>query len=230
MPARMVKRQPRWPQRSTSRCRRISLHPAMGALLASLNATHTGYELHVADALWAEKNETFLPDFLNLTKADYAAGFHPRRFQSRSRCRARDHQPVGRAANREQDHEPAGARFRHARTRALCSPTPSTSRATGTSRFTRYTEDEDFHLSATQIVKAPLMYRVRQLQLLRRRDLSGAGDALPDRGTLHDRLAAKRIRGPAGPGEIVHGRQLQEMAHSVAVSPTRLIQSCQNSK
>src|SRR5271166_3129061 len=51
------------------------LHPAMGALLASLNAAHPGYQLHVADALWAEKDFTFLDDFLKLTSSDYGAGF-----------------------------------------------------------------------------------------------------------------------------------------------------------
>jgi serine protease inhibitor len=51
------------------------LHPAMGALLASLNASHTGYQLSVADALWAEQNEKILPSYLNLTKTDYGAGF-----------------------------------------------------------------------------------------------------------------------------------------------------------
>jgi serine protease inhibitor len=29
------------------------LHPAMGALLGNLNAAHPGYQLRVADALWA---------------------------------------------------------------------------------------------------------------------------------------------------------------------------------
>src|ERR1700728_2078213 len=40
------------------------LHPAMGALLAGMNATHAGYELRVADALWAEQDARFLPSYL----------------------------------------------------------------------------------------------------------------------------------------------------------------------
>jgi serpin B len=51
------------------------LHPAMGALLAQMNGQHEGYELHVADALWAQQNASFLPDYLNLVQTDYGAGF-----------------------------------------------------------------------------------------------------------------------------------------------------------
>ena len=52
------------------------LHPAMGALLNQMNATHSGYELHVADALWAQQDENFRQSFLSLVRSDYAAGFH----------------------------------------------------------------------------------------------------------------------------------------------------------
>jgi serine protease inhibitor len=40
------------------------LHPAMGALLSDLNAAHEGYQLSVANALWAQHGYTFLDDFL----------------------------------------------------------------------------------------------------------------------------------------------------------------------
>ena len=52
------------------------LHPAMGALLSDLNAAHNGYQLRVADALWAQQGYTFLDDFLKLTASDYGAGFN----------------------------------------------------------------------------------------------------------------------------------------------------------
>ena len=58
------------------------LHPAMGALLANFNAANQNYELRLADALWAENNEKFLPAFLNLTKTNYSAGFHPIDFKT----------------------------------------------------------------------------------------------------------------------------------------------------
>jgi len=52
------------------------LHPAMGALLAEMNAQHKGYELRVADALWAQQDANFEPSYLKLVQSDYAAGFH----------------------------------------------------------------------------------------------------------------------------------------------------------
>ncbi len=52
------------------------LQPAMGALLADLNAAHPGYQLRVVDALWAQQGFTFLPEFLKQIEVNYGAGFH----------------------------------------------------------------------------------------------------------------------------------------------------------
>ncbi len=52
------------------------LHPAMGSLLNGFNATHDGYKLHVANALWAQRDSSFLDTFLNLNKSNYGASFH----------------------------------------------------------------------------------------------------------------------------------------------------------
>ena len=48
----------------------------MGALLAEMNAQHKGYELRVADALWAQQDANFEANYLKLVQSDYAAGFH----------------------------------------------------------------------------------------------------------------------------------------------------------
>src|SRR5581483_7493090 len=45
------------------------LHPAMGALLAGMNAPHSGYQLRVADALWAQQDTRFLPGYLSLMQS-----------------------------------------------------------------------------------------------------------------------------------------------------------------
>ncbi|SPE19491.1 Proteinase inhibitor I4 serpin (fragment) [Candidatus Sulfotelmatomonas gaucii] len=58
------------------------LHPAMGALLTSMNAQHNGYQLRVADALWAQQDASFLPSYLKLVQSDYAAGFHRVNFKA----------------------------------------------------------------------------------------------------------------------------------------------------
>jgi serpin B len=52
------------------------LHPAMGALLSDLNAAHDGYQLRVANALWAQRGSTFLEDFLRIMNNDYDAGLN----------------------------------------------------------------------------------------------------------------------------------------------------------
>ncbi len=52
------------------------LNPAMGALLSDLNAAHVGYQLSVANALWAQQGYTFLDTFLQLLKTDYGAGLN----------------------------------------------------------------------------------------------------------------------------------------------------------
>src|ERR1700722_10340270 len=52
------------------------LNPAMGALLSDLNAAHDGYQLSVANALWAQQGYTFLDTFPQLLKADYGAGLN----------------------------------------------------------------------------------------------------------------------------------------------------------
>ncbi len=48
----------------------------MGALLSDLNAVHAGYQLSVANALWAQRGYTFLPDFLKVMNNDYGAGLN----------------------------------------------------------------------------------------------------------------------------------------------------------
>jgi serine protease inhibitor len=60
------------------------LHPAMGALLRDLNATHSDYQLNVANALWAQQGYTFFDQFLNLLKTDYGAGLQQVDFKGAS--------------------------------------------------------------------------------------------------------------------------------------------------
>jgi serine protease inhibitor len=50
------------------------LHPAMGALLRDLNASHDDYQLNVANALWGQQGSAFVDQFLNLLTTDYGAG------------------------------------------------------------------------------------------------------------------------------------------------------------
>ena len=139
------------------------LHPAMGALLAGLNGPHAGYQLRVADALWAEKDFTFLDGFLKLTRSDYDAGFNRLDFKGAAEA--------SRATINQWVEEKTDDKIKN-----LLPPgsvTPATRlvltnaiyfKGDWQSQFAKaQTKDEDFHLSATQSVKAPLMHLTSKL-------------------------------------------------------------------
>ncbi len=134
------------------------LHPAMGALLGSMNAEHAGYQLRVADALWAEQDETFLPDFLKLTKADYGAGFRPVDFKhAPDAVRQTINQWVaGQTADKIKDLLAPGVLTPATR---LVLTNAIYFKGDWQSQFDKaQTREEDFHLSPAQSVKAPLMH------------------------------------------------------------------------
>ncbi len=135
------------------------LHPAMGALLAGMNSPHKGYELRVADALWAQQNAAFLPGYLKLVQADYAAGFHRVDFKaSPENVRNTINNWVEQQTNNKIQN--------------LIGPgvlTPATRlvltnaiyfKGDWLSTFEKAsTQNEEFHLSPAQFVMAPLMHR-----------------------------------------------------------------------
>jgi serpin B len=135
------------------------LHPAMGALLAAMNAPHPDYQLRVADALWAQQDASFLPGYLKLMQDDYGAGLRRVDFESSPEAvRGTINQWVAQETNN--------------RIQNLIGPgvlTPSTRMVLTNAIYfkgtwlhpfeQRDTETEDFYLSAKQPVKAPLMHR-----------------------------------------------------------------------
>jgi serpin B len=135
------------------------LHPAMGELLASFNAPHQGYELRVADALWVQQGEHFLPDFLNVTKTDYAAGLHAVDFAHAAEpARLTINQWVEQqTANRIKDLIQPGqvkTTTRLVLTNAICF------KGDWQDQFEKAkTASEDFHLTPTESAKVPLMHR-----------------------------------------------------------------------
>jgi serpin B len=135
------------------------LHPAMGALLARLNAPHAGYQLHVANALWVQQGEHFLPQFLEVTRTSYAAGLHTVDFAHGSEAaRSTINGWVEKqTADKIRDLMPAGTVTPDTRlvlTNAIYfngdwkDPFDKTA-----------TQNEDFHLSGSGSVKTPLMHR-----------------------------------------------------------------------
>jgi len=135
------------------------LHPAMGALLAGMNGAHDGYELHVADALWAQQGENFLPAYLNLVQTSYGVAFYPVDFMlAPDTARATINQWVEKQTNDK--------------IRDLLGPgtiTPATLLVLTNAIYfngawldpfnKNVTQVDDFHLSTAQTVKAPLMGR-----------------------------------------------------------------------
>jgi serpin B len=142
------------------------LHPAMGALLSDLNAAHKGYQLRVANSLWAQQDYVFLPDFLKLTKSDYGAGFNQVNFKGATEAaRLTINQWVEqKTENKIKDLLQPGILdplTKMVLTNAIYfkgdwrTPFPKA-----------YTQDEDFHLSPAQNVKAPLMHLTKGFDYL----------------------------------------------------------------
>jgi serpin B len=140
------------------------LHPAMGALLTNLNAAHDGYQLRVADALWAEKDYTFLDDFLKLTSSDYGAGFNRVDFKGAPEAvRSTINQWVEqKTENKIKDLLPPGAV--NSTTRLVLTNAIYFKGDWQTKFDKASTKDEDFHLSPAQTVKSPLMHREGQFR------------------------------------------------------------------
>jgi serpin B len=140
------------------------LHPAMGALLASLNAPHAGYQLRVADALWAEKDYTFLDDFLKLTSTAYGANFYPLEFKSATEAaRSFINQWVEqKTEDKIKDLLAPGSVNKDTR---LVLTNAIYFKGDWQMKFNKArTADDDFHLSPGQNVKAPLMHLTSELR------------------------------------------------------------------
>ena len=143
------------------------LHPAMGALIAGLNAPHAGYQLSLADALWAEKDFPFLPAFLKLTNDDYAAGFRPMDFKSAPDATRTtiNHWVEQKTNDKIKDLLPPGSV--KPSTRLVLTNAIYFKGDWQTPFLKTNTHDEDFHLSSTQTVKAPLMHLETRLGYLK---------------------------------------------------------------
>jgi serpin B len=135
------------------------LHPAMGALLGDLNAPHNGYQLRVADALWAQKGNTFLGDFLQLMKNDYGAGFNQVDFKDATEA-------VRLTINKWVEEKTDDKITNMLQPGVLTSQTRLVLtnaiyfKGTWQTQFDKaLTKDEDFHLSPANTIKAPLMHR-----------------------------------------------------------------------
>jgi serpin B len=134
------------------------LHPAMGALLAGMNAPHQGYALSVADALWAQQDEKFLPAYLNLVQANYGAGFRAVDFKTApDSVRATINQWVEKQTN-DKIRNLLGPGTVTPLTRLILTNAIYFKAAWADQFEKNGTKNEDFHLSAGKTIQAPMMH------------------------------------------------------------------------
>jgi serpin B len=135
------------------------LHPAMGGLLGDLNAPHDGYKLRMANALWAQQGYTFLDDFLKVTKSDYDAGLKQVDFKDAPEtARLTINQWVEQQTD-DKIKDLLQPGVLSSRTRLVLTNAIYFKGDWQTQFDKAQTRDEDFHLSAAQNVKAPMMHR-----------------------------------------------------------------------
>ncbi|MGB8029576.1 MAG: serpin family protein [Terracidiphilus sp.] len=135
------------------------LHPAMGALLAEMNAPHKGYELHVADALWAQQDSSFEESYLKLVHNDYGAGFHRVNFKILpDSVRATINAWIEKQTN-DKIKDMLAPGVLNTMTRLVLT-NAIYFKGDWLDQFdAEATQKEEFHLSATQWVMAPMMHR-----------------------------------------------------------------------
>ncbi len=168
------------------------LHPAIGALLAGMNAPHQGYALNVADALWAEQDEHFLPAYLKLVQTNYGAGFHPVDFKSNpDSVRATINQWVEKQTN-DKIQNLLGPGSVTPLTRLVLTNAIYFKAAWADQFSKNATEDADFHLTASQNHSSAHDAQLGRLLLPQRPILPGAPDALREERNLDVDPASRR--------------------------------------
>jgi serpin B len=137
------------------------LHPAMGALLRDRNAAHDGYQLKEGDALWVQEGYALLPEFLKLNKDNYEAGLNQVDFKgateaSRHTINLWVEQRTENKIRELLTPGSLGSDTRLVLTNAIYF------KGDWDKQFKKEaTKDEDFHLSATQAIKTPLMHMAK---------------------------------------------------------------------
>ena len=135
------------------------LQPAMGALLAGMNAKHPRYELRVADALWAQRDENFLPSYLQLVQSNYGAAFHRVDFKTApDAARGAINEWVERQTSEKIKHL-IGPGVLTAATRLVLT-NAIYFKGEWRNQFDKTeTKNEEFHLPAAKSIEAPMMHR-----------------------------------------------------------------------
>jgi len=135
------------------------LHPAMGTLLTEMNGQHKGYELHVADALWAQQDSKFEESYVKLVQSDYGAGFRRVDFKiSPDSVRATINAWVEKQTN-DKITNLLGPGVLNSSTRLVLTNAIYFKGDWQDPFDNEATQKEEFHLSSSQWAMAPMMHR-----------------------------------------------------------------------
>ena len=137
------------------------LHKGMRSLLSlwKTSSKEKGYRLHVANRLWGQEGYKFLPKFLQITRTKYGAELARLDFAEKTEAsRKTINQWVeDQTEDKITDLIPAGSLPRDSK---LVLTNAVYFKGDWTEPFDeKRTKDEDFHLTATEKVKAPLMHQ-----------------------------------------------------------------------
>ncbi|HEV8062404.1 MAG TPA: serpin family protein [Gemmataceae bacterium] len=134
------------------------LHVAMGGLLHALNAAHDDYQLKVANALWGQQGYNFLDDFLTLTRDKYGSELNQVDFKTSANAARQtiNSWVEQQTENKIKDLIAPGVLTKD--TRLVLTNAIYFKGAWETQFRKEDTKKEDFHVSATQTVEAPLMH------------------------------------------------------------------------
>jgi serpin B len=159
-----VLRLPQWREAEGLPYRNLN-HQVLGAFLKELNAEKgpdgkpRGYQLSVANALWGQKGEPFLPEFLKLLKDNYGAGLSDVDFIKDTEGARKTINTWVEKETRDKikDLIQPGVLGRDTR---LVLTNAIYFKGNWAEQFKKEaTKDEPFHLAADKEVKAPLMNR-----------------------------------------------------------------------
>lgn len=135
------------------------LGEAMGATLRDLNATHTGYQLRVANALWAQQGYPIVDGFLMSTEKNYGAALDRVDFKAAPEAARQTINQWVEQKTEDKIKDLIGPDVLHPQTKLVLTNAIYFKGDWETQFDKAQTKDEDFHVSPSQTVKTPLMHR-----------------------------------------------------------------------
>jgi len=135
------------------------LGSAMGAALRDLNAPHTGYQLRVANALWAQQEYDILPDFLKSTERDYGAALERVDFRDAPEAARQTINHWVEQKTEDKIKDLIGPGVLRPQTKLVLTNAIYFKGDWETQFDKAQTKPDDFHVSASQTIQAPLMHR-----------------------------------------------------------------------